>query len=198
MSFWCFVGNCGGWWLRRLMADVFMFALCLTKGQKAHFLSESIVQLLHLPRKNSKVKVLGLKENCSNNFLYSVPIRIKSTEPCSTTLHTQAFVLPKITAYTPVEFTVWEIPYNLRDLELADPTQWEGYWIDLLIGADLYAQTLNPESCSGIPGNLVAQSTIFDWVLSGPLRRSPIQSYHINVHFSMENRTYVSCWHWHW
>ncbi|XP_051167288.1 uncharacterized protein LOC127285357 [Leptopilina boulardi] len=75
-----------------------------------------------------------------------------------------------------------------HSLELADLNPWESDRIDLLIGADLYAQLLKPEICPGPRGDLVAQSTIFGWILSGPLQGSPLQSYHINVHFSMETR----------
>ena len=54
----------------------------------------------------------------------------------------------------------------------------------MLIGADLYGQTLLDGLRHAESGNLVAQNTIFGWVISGPLQKSSIHSSQINVHHS--------------
>lgn len=122
------------------MPVVFMLALYFTIGSEATFLSESIVKLLRLPRKNTNITVSGLGVNCFENVVHSVPIVVKFTRPCTTPLQIKAFALTKITAYVRAEFPMFEISENLLNHEHVHPNPWKTDRIDLLIGADLYAQ----------------------------------------------------------
>ncbi|XP_043465288.1 uncharacterized protein LOC122500432 [Leptopilina heterotoma] len=140
----------------------------LDQGSEASFVSESVVQLLRLPRKSSNVSVSGLGGNFSKKVLFSVPLVVKPVKSGSELFTTRAFVLPKITSYIPTEFALANIPPNLRDLEFADPCPWSTEPIDLLIGADLYGKTL----CT----NFSAGS------LSVPVQVTLTQSHHVNVH----------------
>ncbi|XP_051166513.1 uncharacterized protein LOC127284859 [Leptopilina boulardi] len=157
----------------------------LDQGSEATFISESVVQLLHLSRKNVNVMVSGLGGNSSNKVIHSAQILVKPVKPGTDFLTTQAFILPKITSYVPTEFALSKIPSNLQNLELADPCPCSSDAIDLLIGADLYSQTLKQGVCPGTSGSLIAQSTIFGWILSGPLPNLSSHVLHINVHHAL-------------
>ena len=114
----------------------------LDQGSQATFLSESVVQLLRIPRKKLDVTVSGIGASVCDQIYHSVPIMIKSSKSCVKTLSTQAFVLPKITAYVTTEFSLVDISSDSRELDLADPSLESDERIDLLIGADIYGQTL--------------------------------------------------------
>ncbi|XP_033212167.1 uncharacterized protein LOC117169769 [Belonocnema kinseyi] len=156
----------------------------LDQGSQATFVSESVVQLLRLPRKKFDVTVSGLGGNLSDKILHSVSFTIKSPKFCATTFTTQVFVISRITAYVPAEFMLMKIPSNLRELDLADPTPGSNDRIDLLIGADLFGQALLSGVCHDKSRNLGAQNKIFGWILSGSRKTSNVQAFHINVHHS--------------
>ena len=156
----------------------------LDQGSQATFVSESTVQLLRIPRKKIDVTVSGIGASVCDQIYHSVPIMIKSSKSCVTTLSTQAFVLPKITAYVPTEFSLVDIASDLRELDLAHPSLESDERIDLLIGADLYGQTLLDGRRHAKSGNLVAQNTIFGWIISGPSQKFPAHVFHIHVHQS--------------
>ena len=82
----------------------------LDQGSQATFISDSVVQLLRIPRKKLDVTVSGIGASVCDQIYHSVPIMIKSPKSCATTLSTQAFVLSKITAYVPTEFMFMDIP----------------------------------------------------------------------------------------
>ncbi|XP_043469701.1 uncharacterized protein LOC122503290 [Leptopilina heterotoma] len=159
----------------------------LDQGSDATFISDSVCQLLRLPRKNSNIAVSGLGGNCSNKVSHSVPIIIKGVNSNTDSFMTRAFVLPKITSYVPTEFVLSNIPDNLRDLELADPCLWSTERIDLLIGSDLYSRVLLDGICTASSGYLVAQSTSLGWILSGPISNPSAQAFHINVHLCVDD-----------
>lgn len=55
---------------------------------------------------------------------------------------------------------------------MADPSFMTLTSIDLILGADVYADLKLPGLITGPPVTPIAQSTIFGWILSGPIGRT--------------------------
>ena len=152
----------------------------LDQGSQATLVSENVVQLLRILRKKLAVIVSGIDASDCKQIYHSVPIMIKSHNSCVKTFSTQAFVLSKITAYVPTEFTLVDIPSDFDRLWI--DIIWILYGIDLY--ADLYGQTLLDGLRHAKSGNLVAQNTIFGWIISVPLHKFSARMFHIHVYQS--------------
>ncbi|XP_051155227.1 uncharacterized protein LOC127277873 [Leptopilina boulardi] len=103
-------------------------------------------------------------------------------------LTVRALVLPRLTAYHP---PAKPKNYNeIKTFSLADPNLFEDSPIDFILGADKLGSCLLPGLKQGIAGILTAQSTIFGWVLSGPIHGiSSSLMYSPSVHNSVSIET---------
>lgn len=141
----------------------------LDQGSQASFVTESVVQTLKADLKTVSVHVTGIGG--------SKPGIIKklasfTVEPCALeglVLPFKAFVLPKLTSYSPISVTIDDRCAYLNNLLLADTKSPNTKSIDLIIGADYYEAVLRKGLIHGTHGNPTAQLTIFGWVISGPL-----------------------------
>lgn len=78
-------------------------------------------------------------------------------------------MLPKLTTYLPpahIEHALWS---HIQGLPLADPTFATPSKIDMILGANVYAQVLEEGLYRGKIGEPIAQKTSLGWILSGPL-----------------------------
>ncbi|XP_075157681.1 uncharacterized protein LOC142230948 [Haematobia irritans] len=94
----------------------------------------------------------------------------------------QAIVVPKITRLL-ANFVLPKSKYpmeEIRDMELADPDFHSPAQVDLLIGSNALPELLL-EGVKKIGGSLIAQSTIFGWVISGPVSTEMISSLSLEV-----------------
>ncbi|XP_017489236.1 PREDICTED: uncharacterized protein LOC108377482 [Rhagoletis zephyria] len=83
---------------------------------------------------------------------------------------TNAIILPQLTHFLPT-FKVSNVNIDqVRSLQLADPNWFTPTKIDMVIGSDITPQILLDGLQHNIDGTLVAQNTIFGWILSGPVR----------------------------
>jgi len=81
---------------------------------------------------------------------------------------TDAIILPKITCYRGVSgIPICDWPH-LRGLELADPVPASAENIDVLLGANVYADIISKGLRKGSSLQPVAQGTILGWILAGP------------------------------
>ena len=71
------------------------------------------------------------------------------------------------------EWTPTTQPKDFKGLNFADPDPSARRPIDLIVGADYFGALLLPGLCRGTPSALIAQQTIFRWILSGPTGRAP-------------------------
>lgn len=161
----------------------------LDPGSEATFMTESIAQLLRLPRRNVAVPVSGLGGTASFHQIFS--FADCRTKRRNGTVDTGGGTIKKVTAYAPthsIDLNEWE---SLRNLPLADPNPSSKNAIEMIIGVDIYGSLLLPElrqtSCRGP----TAQSTILGWVIFGPVINmsscEPVRVHHVIRGFELEN-----------
>ncbi|XP_046145622.1 uncharacterized protein LOC123988909 [Osmia bicornis bicornis] len=91
-----------------------------------------------------------------------------STEPLAVTV--QAHVLTKVTTCLPSEPPSQPTqPAHLEKLNLADPQFLVSRPVDIILGADAYRQVIKPNIIRNTSAPLIAQLSIFGWLIIGPL-----------------------------
>ena len=96
-----------------------------------------------------------------------------------------AIVIPRVTRNLPISSVPFHSSWNhLKGLQLADPTFGNPSAIDLLLGVDVFTNTLLNGRRSGPPGSPTALQTKFGWVLAGDADTSPtvhVTSHHVSL-----------------
>ncbi|XP_011689310.1 PREDICTED: uncharacterized protein LOC105450902 [Wasmannia auropunctata] len=90
-----------------------------------------------------------------------------SSRTTQASLRLTALILPRISAYESRIATrapIWE---HVRGLPLADPDFEARDQVEILLGADAYAEIVETGLCKGAPRTPVAQKTKLGWILSG-------------------------------
>ena len=118
-------------------------------------------------------------------------ITLRSAVDLSFQVESEVLVLSQLTSLLPSRSLVETlVSVQFPDVVLADPEFAVSKKVDLLIGADLYGQLLRSGLMKSATSQLVAQNTVFGWIVSGPLEgdapgraetsavNPPIQAFH--------------------
>lgn len=152
----------------------------LDQGSQASFVTEATVQLLGLTRKPVSGWVSGLGDG-RMRIKHTVSLRVESRHSPESSIQVNAYVLHSLTSLLPAaELTVPEWS-EIGHLPLADPTYTKPGKIDVLLGAEVYAEILQDGLIKQSEGSLLAQNTIFGWILSGRAARGPEELAKANV-----------------
>ena len=148
----------------------------LDSGSTMSFVSERIVQSLGLRRRSQRLTVSGIGGMSSKSPLSSVSTLEISSLYSPKTKHTlTAIIVPRVTCDLPLRpvhnSSNWS---HISNLPLADPDFGTPGKIDLLLGADIYADVLLHGRRCGPPGTPTAFETRFGWVLTG---KTQVRSY---------------------
>lgn len=152
--------------------NCYTFRALLDQGSQASFITEYAVQLLQLHKLPIRgiVSGLGGDEN-SLSVKYMVQFKLQSI--CSSfSCGIQAYVLNRLTSTLPsqqIEIENWP---ELAELTLADPGYGTPSKVDMLLGAEVYAQILADGIVRNPLGTLTAQNTVLGWILSGRVQVS--------------------------
>lgn len=133
-------------------------------ASEASFISKPLQMKLSLPSRSSKTDVIGLNGSFTATSSQTCSIVIGSPLDRLFFAKADVFVVRKLT-----------------DLKMADIDLHKGSHVDLLLGGDIYPKIL----CQGVKwGNdqsLVAQQTVFGWIVTGRvapfLRYQPVSSF---------------------
>ncbi|XP_076684108.1 uncharacterized protein LOC143377075 [Andrena cerasifolii] len=145
----------------------------LDQGAQVSILSESVVQTLRFPRQpqvTNLVSALDSKLGASQS-----QVRMTLAPPSGTSrtsVAITAHVVSKVSNYFP-EWTPNKQRRDFAGLDFADPDPSTRRPIDLIVGADYFGALLLPGLRRGTPSALIAQKTIFGWIVSGPTGRAP-------------------------
>ena len=141
----------------------------LDSGSTMSFVSERIVQSLGLNRQSQRLTVSGIGGMSSKSPLSFVSmLEVSSLYVPKTKYAITAVVVPRVTCDLPLQpvynSSNWS---HISNLSLADPDFGTPGRIDLLLGADIYADVLLHGRRCGPPGTPTALETRFGWVLTG-------------------------------
>ncbi|XP_018377651.1 PREDICTED: uncharacterized protein LOC108770514 [Trachymyrmex cornetzi] len=141
----------------------------LDPGSELSFITEELVNLLKLPRSHAAIPLLGIGGTDSGRTGGSVFVILHSKIDNSVAYKLHAFVLHRLTFQLPSFVVANEAWAHFFYLELADPNFGKPGPIHVIIGADSYGQILKAELLKSNSSPLIAQSTLFGWVISGPV-----------------------------
>lgn len=193
----CFSSNATGVLLGTAWVNVLHSGLTYTaralidSGSEGTFISERLFNILKLPFKNTSVQISGLnnsvfagiRRECS--FLLGTPLNPNLQ------ISVTALVVTEFAANLPSCTIPNSVFSDLPEIQLADPKFYSSSKIDILIEGDIFQSII----CSGIKhnicGSLIAQKTIFGWILTGPVdiscnSKSTIISYFCEISLDKE------------
>ncbi|XP_075170227.1 uncharacterized protein LOC142242533 [Haematobia irritans] len=151
------------------------------------FLSERIFQLLKLPFRPVEAEISGLNGVTSANARKLVNLTVCPRFESDVELNITALVVPQLSGNLPTSPINSSILQQLPGIQLADPMFYQFGRVDMLIGADLFNNILLENVKKNICGSLVAQETVFGWIITGPVvSQSTISSFSTMVSFVTE------------
>lgn len=142
----------------------------LDQGSQASFVTEATVQLLGLTRKPVSGWVSGLGDG-HTRIKYTVSFCVESRHSPDKIIHVNAYVLRSLTTFLPAaKLSIPEWP-EMKNVPLADPSYTTPGKIDILLGAEVYGEILLDGLIKQSSGTLMAQNTVFGWIVSGRASR---------------------------
>lgn len=143
----------------------------LDQGSQASFITRSAVQLLRLQTTSIIANVAGIgNSKATTNAM--VQLELKSIYN-QFKISVVALVMPRITDHLPTSAVNTHHQWaHIDGLELADPSFFQTNKIDILLGADIYANIMLDGVKKGDYNAPMAQNTKFGWILSGQIFNS--------------------------
>ncbi|XP_051158199.1 uncharacterized protein LOC127279715 [Leptopilina boulardi] len=144
----------------------------LDQGSEASFVTESIVQLLKLPRCRTGISLTCMGASVPGTARSTAQISLRSIHNSSFHLETHALVLPRLTSHLPSR-KLLELDINqFEGLSLADPHFFKPDSVDLILGSDIYCRILRSGLKRFHTTSLIVQDTTLGWVVSGSINNS--------------------------
>ncbi|KMQ87989.1 hypothetical protein RF55_12602, partial [Lasius niger] len=152
----------------------------IDQGSETTIITERLAQRLRLPRSRTTVAVFGVggKQTGVAKGRVNLDIWARSDEDSTATT---ALILPRLTGYASAADLPSDAWSHIEGLELADPDFASNDPIDVLLGADVYANILRDGLRKGSGLQPVAQKTMFGWILSGKIK-SPEDEDRVTTH----------------
>ncbi|XP_075163105.1 uncharacterized protein LOC142235730 [Haematobia irritans] len=132
------------------------------------FVSRKIQKLLKLPTKSVSADIMGLGGEFLTKCSEIAFFRIGSITQPKFSFEIDALVVRDVTGNVPTHSFGNVVCDQLPELEFADPHFYRTGPVDILLGGNLYPLILLKGVEHGILGSLVAQETVFGWVITGP------------------------------
>ncbi|XP_055910886.1 uncharacterized protein LOC129945251 [Eupeodes corollae] len=153
----------------------FEWRALIDPGSEISFISEEVQRSLKLPVRSVRATVAGVNSSvtATSSKMCSFTLRSKFDKQFS--LFAQALVLKTVADSLPSISVELENAQTLFDFPLADPCFNQCAKIDVLIGADLYPFIIRDGLKPNVFQSIMAQNTVFGWVLLGPLKKSSSQ-----------------------
>ncbi|XP_049316322.1 uncharacterized protein LOC125779271 [Bactrocera dorsalis] len=169
--------------------STFTVRALIDSGSEATFVSNSLQKRLHLATKKVSARVSGLNNTVSGQVQSVCSISIGSPRNKGLKLEAEALVLPKLTGLLPSRSINSSILKRLPNIPLADNNFHTSQKVDLLIGADLYPKIILNVVKLKISGSLVAQRTVFGWIITGSVPSEETKKQHQQKHQLQRDQT---------
>ncbi|XP_063984105.1 uncharacterized protein LOC135166075 [Diachasmimorpha longicaudata] len=140
--------------------------LLIDQGSEVTFITDQMVQLLRLRRSSSHLRVFGIGGLELGLTRGAVKVKLKSRFNDQHQIEITAHILAKPTPTLPSIHCAKEEANHLQHLQLANNNYLKPGPIDIIIGADHYGQIIGHEVIKSPDDQLVAQQTIFGWIVS--------------------------------
>ncbi|XP_059223375.1 uncharacterized protein LOC131997094 [Stomoxys calcitrans] len=138
-------------------------------GSEGTFISEKLFNTLRLPFKRTAACIYGLNNSTSASVQKECSFLLASHSDDDFEVSVSALVVPHLSGSLPSRTIGMNLLADIPSIPLADPRFYEKATIDLLIGADLLPMIMRSGIKREICGSLLAQETVFGWILTGPI-----------------------------
>ncbi|XP_075163297.1 uncharacterized protein LOC142235931 [Haematobia irritans] len=156
-------------------------------ASESSFITEGLRNRLGLSTSSTSATISGVNQSVSITSRELCSLCIGTPLDESLLLETTAYVLPNISGNLPSFSLDRDIVSSMPNLRLADPNLFVCRPVDLLLGADLYPKIVLEGTRTNILGSLLAQNTVFGWVVTGPIPSSNISVFTTAVDLHEEN-----------
>ncbi|XP_036346660.1 uncharacterized protein LOC118755979, partial [Rhagoletis pomonella] len=161
----------------------------LDSGSEGTFITERLQRLIKLPTRAVDTQVSGINATVSANVRKVAHLAIGSPINPQFRIEARGLVLPQLTGNLP-KFTVDQGHLDsLPPLRLADVNFYRSQQVDLILGADVYPAVIRDKVQRNVLGSLVAQETVFGWILTGPIPPTTTRSFTTSVSYGAETPT---------
>lgn len=150
----------------------------LDSGSQTSIIRESSLDRLGLRRSKWTASLTGLSGQSVPKVLGKAKLEIRSCYEPVPVITVRAWVLPTITADLPSQRLNVGVREGCSYLKLADPSFDTPAPVELLLGADVFPQVWFGEQCSLGCGVPTAYSSVFGWVLIGPVSQEVSSNAH--------------------
>ncbi|XP_075162725.1 uncharacterized protein LOC142235353 [Haematobia irritans] len=171
----CFASNSNGVLLGTAMVRilhsgvVYRARALLDSGSEGTLISERLSNMLRLPSRHTSATISGLNNSVSAAVQKECCFVLGSESDLNFELFVSALVVPHLSNNLPSRTIDIQRLSDLPPLQLADPKFYESSKIDILLGADVFPSIMLSKNELGICGSLMAQETVFGWILTGPI-----------------------------
>ncbi|XP_036336127.1 uncharacterized protein LOC118746379 [Rhagoletis pomonella] len=139
----------------------------IDSGSECSFITERLKRRINLPSKRMHAQVSGINNTISAQVKEACLIQLRSPIDPLININTTVLVLPQLTGNLPTCQINAMTSQAFPDLELADKRFFINEQVDLVLGGDIYAQIMLSGIRKNILGTLLAQETVFGWILTG-------------------------------
>lgn len=153
----------------------------LDSASQTTFITADLVKRLKIKGYNQFLKIAGIT-NKVTRIEQMVDVVIESSIDTNFRIKASCAILEKITCPLPhsmVDTSKFNIP---KYLQMADPLFYTPSQIDMLLGADLYFELLNPGLIRLGPNLPVLQNSALGWLIGGPVNT---QNYVTNLNVTL-------------
>ncbi|XP_017480692.1 PREDICTED: uncharacterized protein LOC108369973 [Rhagoletis zephyria] len=169
----------------RLNGTDFSARALIDSGSECSFITERLKRRINLPSKKMYAKVSGITNSTSAQVKEACNIELRSPVDPLFSLHATVLVLTKLTGNLPSCHISAMTMQAFPDLILADKRFYVNEEVDLVLGGDIYPQIILCGLKKNVLSTLLAQETVFGWILTGrteaPNPTNNIVSYHSEV-----------------
>ncbi|XP_071052914.1 uncharacterized protein [Onthophagus taurus] len=158
------------------LGERFMARALIDQGSEVSFVAEAMVQLLNISRSNANIPIVGIGAQKAGHSRGVINLNFSSHSNPDQTFSTKALVLKKLTSYLSPKHLYYSNCDHLKNIPLADPNYSSQEPIEVILGADIYAQIIENGIRKGDVNAPIAQKTQLGWILSGPVNNTRFHS----------------------
>ena len=141
----------------------------IDSGSQATFISMRLQEKLRLPAVQMNARVSGLNSTSSGTVQGQCSFVLTSHLDDRISVKATGLALSKLTSKLTNSTADVFTSAAFSGISLADPKFDKGDYIDILISGDIYPDILMECVKNNMLGDLVAQESIFCWIVTGPL-----------------------------
>ncbi|XP_075162900.1 uncharacterized protein LOC142235535 [Haematobia irritans] len=144
----------------------------LDSGSEGTFISDK----LKLPFRRMSAHISGLNNVVSASAQRECFLTLGSHVDDRFEISISALVVPQLSGSLPSQPIDRPSVTGLENLTLADPRFFESSRIDILLGGDILPSIMLEGVKLNVCGSLMAQQTVFGWILTGPISKDSVFS----------------------